>query len=316
MRIVILESLAVSNAVLQSYIEPLQKAGHEVACFARTDDIDTQIKQIGSAEALIIANMPLKKEVIEACPNLKYIDIAFTGYDHVAMESAKAKNICVSNASGYATEAVAELVIGGVIDLYRQLREADVLCRNGKTKAGLKAFELNGKTVGLVGTGAIGSRTAELFRAFGCKTIAYNGFSHKPDTDVMKYMPLKELMEQADILTLHCPLTEQTRNFINKDNLKYMKKSAILVNTARGAVVNSQDLADALNNEQISGAVIDVFESEPPLAKDHPLLKAKNTLLTPHLGFFTAEAMKKRAKIVFDNLSHWLQGNPINVVSK
>lgn len=314
MHIVILESLSVSDKIMKSYIEPLEKAGHEVECFTRTDDINTQIKQIGEADALIIANMPLKKEVIEACPNLKYIDIAFTGYDHVAMDSAKAKNIIVSNASGYATEAVAELVIGGVIDLFRQLREADMLCRNGKTKAGLRAFELNGKTVGLVGTGAIGSRTAELFRAFGCKTIAYNGFSHKPDTEVMKYMPLKELMEQADILTLHCPLTEQTRNFINKDNLKYMKKTAILINTARGAVVNSQDLADALNNEQISGAVIDVFENEPPLDKKHPLLNAKNTLVTPHLGFFTNEAMEKRAHIVFDNLNHWLRGNPINVV--
>ena len=314
MRIVILESLSVSDAVLQSYIEPLQKAGHEVECFTRNDDINTQIKQIGSAEALIIANMPLKKEVIEACPNLKYIDIAFTGFDHVAMDSAKAKNIIVSNASGYATEAVAELVIGGVIYLYRQLREADSLCRDGKTKAGLKAFELSGKTVGLIGTGAIGSRTADLFRAFGCKTIAYNGFSHKPDTDVMKYMPLKELMEQSDILSLHCPLTEQTRNFINKDNLKYMKKNAILVNTARGAVVNSQDLANALNKEQIAGAVIDVFETEPPLDIKHPLFHAKNTLVTPHLGFFTAEAMEKRAQIVFDNLNHWLNGNPINVV--
>lgn len=316
MRIVILESLSVSNDVLKSYIEPLKKAGHEVECFSRTDDIDTQIKQIGNAEALIIANMPLKKEVIEACPNLKYIDIAFTGYDHVAMDSAKKQNIIVSNASGYATEAVAELVIGGVIDLYRQLREADSLCRNGKTKAGLRAFELNGKTVGLVGTGAIGSRTAELFRTFGCKTIAYNGFSHKPDTDVMKYLPLKELMEQADILSLHCPLTEQTRNFINKDNLKYMKKSAVLVNTARGAVVNSQDLADALNNEKIAGAVIDVFENEPPLDTKHPLLNAQNTLVTPHLGFFTTEAMEKRAQIVFDNLNSWLAGNPTNIVSR
>ncbi len=314
MRIVILESLSVSDNVLKSYIEPLQKAGHEIECFARTDDINTQIKQIGSAEALIIANMPLKKEVIEACPNLKYIDIAFTGYDHVAMDSAKKQNIVVSNASGYATEAVAELVIGGVINLYRQLREADSLCRDGKTKAGLRAFELSGKTVGLIGTGAIGSRTAELFRAFGCKTIAYNGFSHKPNTDVMKYMPLKELMEQADILSLHCPLTEQTRNFINKDNLKYMKKSALLVNTARGAVVNSQDLADALNNEKIAGAMIDVFENEPPLDTKHPLLHAKNTLVAPHLGFFTAEAMEKRAHIVFDNLNHWLNGNPINVI--
>ena len=314
MRIVILESLAVSDEILNRYLQPLRRAGHEVECFARTDDIPTQIRQIGNAEALIIANMPLKKEVIEACPNLKYIDIAFTGYDHIDMSAARARGIAVSNASGYATEAVAELVIGGVINLYRQLNQADKLCRGGKTKAGLSAFELHGRTVGLIGTGAIGSRTAELFRAFGCKTIAYNGFSHKPDTDVIKYLPLKELLEQSDILSLHCPLTDASRNFINRDNLKYMKKSAILVNTARGAVVNSQDLADALNNGQIAGAVIDVFENEPPLESGHPLLHTPNTLVTPHLGFFTREAMEKRAKIVFNNLACWLKGTPVNLV--
>ena len=314
MKIVIFESLGVSDALMESYLQPLREKGHEVCCYVRDDNTDVQINRLKDADVLVLANMPLKKDVLKACQNLKFIDIAFTGYDHVAMDVAREQKIVVSNASGYATEAVAELVVGGVIALYRNLREADALCRDGKTKNGLNPFEVCGKTVGLVGTGAIGSRTAEIFRALGCKTIAYNGFSHKANTDVMTYMPLEDLMRQSDILTLHCPLTEQTKNLINKDNLCYMKKTAILVNTARGAVVNSNDLAKVLNEEKIAGAVIDVFETEPPLENSHPLLSAKNVLLTPHLGFYTKEAMEKRAKIVFDNLEQWLLGTPVNVV--
>ena len=155
MRIVILESLAVSDEVLNRYLQPLRRAGHEVECFARTDDIPTQIRQIGNAEALIIANMPLKKEVIEACPDLKYIDIAFTGYDHVDMSAARARGIAVSNASGYATQAVAELCVSFMIQLLRNVNKTEKRCRTGGTKDGLIGNLLCGKTVGIVGAGAI-----------------------------------------------------------------------------------------------------------------------------------------------------------------
>lgn len=260
MKIVLLESLGISQELLDSYVKPLTEKGYEFAAYERNDDVAVQIEEAKDADILIIANMPLKAEVINACPNLKYIDVAFTGVDHVALDAAKARGIKVSNASGYSTVAVAELTIAMMLDLLRRVPQVDAACRAGGTKAGLVGNELEGKTVGLIGTGHIGHRVAELVHAFGAKVIAYNGFSHKQDTELIKYLPLKELMAQADIVSLHCPVTEQSKGMINAETLSYMKPTAFLINEARGPVVVSQDLADALNSGKIAGAGIDVFE--------------------------------------------------------
>ena len=201
-----------------------------------------------------------------------------------------------------------------MLDLLRRVPQVDAACRAGGTKAGLVGNELEGKTVGLIGTGHIGHRVAELVHAFGAKVIAYNGFSHKEDTELIKYLPLKELMAQSDIVSLHCPVTEQSKGMINAETLSYMKPTAFLINEARGPVVVSKDLADALNSGKIAGAGIDVFEKEPPLDTDHPLLHSKNTIVTPHVAFATAESMAKRAVIVFDNIDAYLAGNQKNVV--
>ena len=164
------------------------------------------------------------------------------------------------------------------------------------------------------GMAHIGHRVAELAHAFGAKVIAYNGFSHKADTELIKYLPMKEMMEQADIVSLHCPVTDKSKGLINKETLSYMKPTAFLINEARGPVVVSQDLADALNSGKIAGAGIDVFENEPPLDTNHPLLHAKNTIVTPHVAFATAESMAKRAVIVFDNIDAYLAGNQKNII--
>lgn len=314
MKIVLLESLGISKDVLDSYVKPLEAKGYEFAAYERNDDPAVQIEEVKDADILIIANMPLKAEVINACPKLKYIDVAFTGVDHVALDAAKAKGIKVSNASGYSTVAVAELTIAMMLDLLRNVPKVEAACRAGGTKAGLVGAELEGKTVGLVGTGAIGHRVAELVHAFGAKVIAYNGFSHKPNTDLITYMPLKDMMEQADIVSLHCPVTDKSRGLINAETLSYMKPTAYLVNEARGPVVDSKALADALNSDKIAGAGIDVFETEPPLDTAHPLLTAKNTIVTPHVAFATKESMLKRAVIVFDNIDAYLAGNQKNII--
>ena len=314
MKIVLLESLGISQELLDSYVKPLKEKGYEFAAYERNDDPAVQIEEAKDADILIIANMPLKAEVINACPNLKYIDVAFTGVDHVALDAAKAKGIKVSNASGYSTVAVAELTIAMMLDLLRRVPQVDAACRAGGTKAGLVGNELEGKTVALVGTGHIGHRVAELVHAFGAKVIAYNGFSHKADTDLITYLPMKEMMEQADIVSLHCPVTDQSKGLINKETLSYMKPTAFLINEARGPVVVSQDLADALNSGKIAGAGIDVFEKEPPLDTNHPLLHSKNIIVTPHVAFATAESMAKRAVIVFDNIDAYLAGNQKNII--
>ena len=201
-----------------------------------------------------------------------------------------------------------------MLSLLRNIPQVDARCRAGKTKDGLVGCELKGKTVGIVGTGAIGMTVAKLCHAFGCKIVAYNGFSHKENSDLITYLPLKEMLEVSDIVTLHCPLTEKSKKLINKEALSFMKKSAVLINAARGGVVDAEALADSLNNGKISGAGIDVFETEPPLDINHPLLKTPNTIVTPHIAFATKESMEKRAEIVFENLNQFLAGNHINKV--
>lgn len=315
MNIVLLESLAVDDEVLNALVKPLTDAGHNFKAYERNDDIQVQIEEAKHADVLMIANMPLKGEVIEACGHLKYIDVAFTGVDHVDLEAARKKGIAVSNASGYSNESVAELVIEMMLSLLRNVPQMDARARDGKTKDGLVGRELKGKTVGIIGTGAIGSRVAELCRAFGCQILAYNGFgSGKNKPDYITYLPLKEMLEQSDIVTLHCPLTDQSRGMINAETIGYMKPSAYLINAARGPVVDSQALADALNGDQIAGAGIDVLEMEPPFPADHPLLKAKHTIITPHIAFASRESMKIRADIVFKNIEAWMDGRQQNII--
>lgn len=314
MNIVLLESLAVDDDILKGYVKKIEQGGHQFLSYERTDDVEQLIEEAKDADVLILANMPLPGTVIRACKHLKYIDVAFTGVDHVDLEAAREMGVSVSNASGYSNDSVAELTLCMVLTLLRNVREVEKQCRCGGTKDGFVGNELRGKTVGIIGTGAIGTRSAQLCRAFGCRTIAYNGFSHKKDTEYFHYLPLKELLEQSDVVLLHCPLSEQSRNLINKETLGYMKKTAILINAARGGVVNSEDLADALNEGKIAGAGIDVFESEPPISSDHPLLLARNVLVTPHVAFATKESMEKRAAIVFENLEQWMKGRIINQV--
>lgn len=314
MKIAIMESLAVSRDELALRKLPFEKEGHTFAEFDRTTDIPTLIEQAKDADVMILANMPMPGEVLLACDKLKYIDIAFTGVDHVAMDAAREKGITVSNASGYSNESVAELGIGLAIDLLRNVPQVDARCRALGTKAGLVGRELMGKTVGIVGFGKIGSRSAELFHAFGCKILAHSRSIHKNAPVYVEQVNLASLLERSDIVVLHCPLNDSTRGLINKDALAKMKPSAYLINLARGPVVVSRDLAEALNNGIIAGAAIDVFDKEPPLNADEPLLAAKNTILTPHIAFASEESMSIRAEIVFDNLRHFLDGDPINLV--
>ncbi len=314
MNIVLMESLGIDKDCLNGYVQKYTKRGHNFVVYDRTNDIEEQKKQVKDADVVIIANMPLCSDVIKSAKNLKFIDIAFTGVDHVDVECARSLNIALSNASGYSNDSVAELTICMILTLLRNVREVEQKCRKLETKDRLVGNELNGKTVGIIGTGAIGTTVAKILKAMGCKIIAYNGFSNKTSDDLITYMPLKEMLEQSDIVTLHCPSTKESKHLINKTTLSYMKKDAILINTARGAVVDSCALAQALNEGKIRAAAIDVFDKEPPLDESEPLLSAKNTLITPHIAFASKESMLKRAKIVFENLDMWLCGKQINKV--
>ena len=291
MKVVIMESLGISDAELKERQKPFEEKGVVFESFAKTTDKDKLIEEAKDADAMILANMPMSADVLRACPDLKFIDIAFTGVDHVGLEAAKEKGIAVSNASGYSNEAVSELVLGMALSLARNMREVEGRCREGKTKDGLVGWELKGKTIGIIGLGKIGSRTAYI-----------------------NQVPQEELLANADIVVLHCPLNDSTRGMIDAKKLAMMKPTAMLINVARGPVVVEKDLADALANGVIACAGIDVFDKEPPLDVDSPLLHAPNALVTPHVAFATKESMSLRAKIVFENLQNWMDGKQSNVV--
>lgn len=314
MKIVLLESLGVPNEVLNACVKPLTDAGHTFVAYPKDTDPNVQIERAKDADVIMIANMPLKGEVIQACPNLKFINVAFTGVDHVDLDACRAKGVKVSNAAGYSNEAVAELVIGLTLSLLRNIPQVEARCRSGQTKDGLVGYELRGKTVGIVGVGAIGCQTAELFHAFGCKVLGYKRHVKGDEPSYIQFVSLEELLAQSDVVSLHCPLNEESQHLINAKTIAGMKRGALLINAARGPVVDSQALADALNSGYLAGAGIDVFEVEPPLALDHPLLHTPNTIVTPHVAFASAESMEARCKIVFDSLQSWMDGKQVNVI--
>ena len=223
------------------------------------------------------------------------------------------RGIMVCNCAGYSNAAVSDLVFGLLISLYRNIISCNEVVRKEGTKDGLVGFELEGKKFGVVGTGAIGTRVANIAQAFGCEVYAYS--RTVKDLTGVQYVDLEELLSTCDIISLHVPLNASTKGLISEKEIALMKPNAVLINTARGPVVDSKALADALNEGKIAGAAVDVFENEPPVAKDYPLLHAKNLIATPHVAFATKEALVKRAIIDFDNVKYWMEGNPENVMN-
>ena len=313
-KIVIMESLGISAEELAARKAPFEARGHVFVDYPKTTDPAKLVEEAKDADAMILANMPMPADVLRKCDKLKFIDVAFTGVDHVGLDAAKEKNIAVSNASGYSNEAVSELVIGTTLSLARNLRSVENRCREGKDKTGLVGWEIKGKTVGIIGLGKIGTRTAELFHAFGATVLAQSRTHHDGIAEYIEQVTQEELLRRSDIVVLHCPLNDSTRGMINAEKLAMMKPTALLVNVARGPVVVEKDLAAALENGVIAGAAIDVFDKEPPLDTASPILHAPNCLVTPHVAFATQQSMSLRAEIVFDNLAKWMEGHQINVI--
>lgn len=314
MKVAILESLGIGEEELLSLEKPFLEKGVEFVHYNRSLDENVLLSELDGADAAIIANMPFPSSVIAKSSALKFIDVAFTGTDHVGLDEAKKKGIAVSNASGYSNEAVSELVLGMVLSFMRNISKVEERCRNGKDKTGLVGNEVMGKTVGIVGLGKIGRRTAEIFNVLGAKILAHSRSRHSDAPSYVREVEMDELLASSDIVILHCPLTPETRGLIGEKELERMKSSAILVNVARGPVVDEKALCEALEKGEIRGALVDVFDKEPPLSLDTPLLSAPNTLLTPHVAFATKESMSLRAEIVFENLRAWMEGQQINVI--
>lgn len=305
MKIVAVEPIGISAQRAEEIKQNLAKAGHEFVWYAdRKEDVVALTERMKDAEIVMISNIPLSAEVMSQCPKLKFLDVAFTGLDHIDLAYCQAHNIKVKNASGYATEAVAELAVGLMIDVLRNITSLDGCIRQGGVRGAFLGRELRGKTVGIVGTGAIGVRTAQLLQAFGCRVVAWSR-TQKAEVSAMgvAYVSLEELMRTSDIVSLHVPLTSETKHLISRELLALCKPTAVIVNTARGNVVDMSALAELLRDGRIAGAGIDVYEKEPPLPHDHPLLNAPNCVLVPHVGYATREAFDDRIDIILRNLS-------------
>lgn len=318
MKISLLEPIGVPVSVIEGLSAKLKEDGHEFVYYdSKTTDVEELKRRSADSDIVMIANNPYPAEVIASAKSLKMISVAFTGIDHVGVDMCKEKGVMVCNAAGYSNQTVAELVIGMAIDAFRNVAKANETVRKGGTSAGLGGREICGRTVGIIGLGRIGLMCAKLFQAFGANVIAYNrSESAEAKALGITYCTLKDVLSKSDIVSLNLPLNAETRGFLNAGLIAEMKPDAVFINCARGPIVDNAALADALNEGRLGFACVDVFDMEPPLPEDYPLLHAKNTLLTPHQAFISEEAMLRRADIVFGNVYAYLDNKPINVCGK
>lgn len=308
MKIVCVESLGISRERFESLREHYAAMGHEFTYYMdRQEDEETLAQRMKDADVAVISNIKLTENVLKQCSNLKYLSVAFTGLDHIDLKYCSNHGIKVQNAAGYSTTAVSELAVGMMLDLLRNIVTLNEAIRQGGSRGTFLGRELRGKTVGIVGTGAIGTATARLLLAFGAKVIAWSR-TERPEVKALgvTYMPLDDLLCQSDIVSLHVPLCDETRGLIGERALSLMKPTALLVNTARGPVCDIAAVGKALVESRIAGAAFDVFEQEPPLPINHLLLSTNRCLVTPHVAFATEESFAARADIVFGHVDQWL----------
>ncbi len=307
-QIIVLEDLGITNEVFEQLLVD-QNLDYRVVW-----DVN-QIKASQVVEGIVTVKTAVNSELIDALPNLKFVAVAFTGFDCVDLEACRHRNISVFNVPSYASNSVAELVLGLAISLLREIPKAGAIMQNGAWLLNKPGLELAGKTIGIVGTGAIGTLVAQYFKTMGCKII---GWSRSERTAFKTYgtyvSSLSQLLKAVDIVSVHVPLNKSTKGLIGKSELTMMKKTAMLINCARGPVVVEEDLCEALKTKSIAAAAVDVFDIEP-IAKDHPFLSLSNVVLTPHIAYKTEEALKKRAQITSENIAEFCLGTPQNLVS-
>jgi len=294
----------------------------EVVLHDRTPS-DKILERSKGAEVLITNKTPLTEEIMKSLPDLKYIGVLATGYNVVDAEAAKRRNIIVTNVPAYSTMSVAQLTFSLLLELCHHVQRQSDSVIQGKWAqspdfcySDFPLKELSGKTIGIIGFGNIGKKVADIATVFGMNIIAAS--RHQMDQSERKnfrWVQINDLLEQADVVSIHCPLTPETKGLMNAGSLKRMKRSAFLLNTSRGPVVVEQDLADALNNGIIAGAGIDVLSSEPP-SIDNPLFKAKNCIITPHIAWATKEARVRLMDIAVNNVAAFIQRKPVNVVNQ
>ncbi len=319
MKIVVLDGYTLNPGDLSW--ESLKKLG-EVEIYDRTS-ADKILERSKDAEVLLTNKAPLEGHILEQLPALKYIGVTATGYNIVNTEVAKKKGIIVTNVPGYGTDSVVQLTFALLLELCLHVQRHSDVVREGKWARSedfsfwdYPLVELSGKTMGIIGFGNIGQRVADVATAFGMNVIA----ATRTQTDQskrsnFKWANINQLLENSDVISIHSPLVHETKKLINKESLKKTKRSAFILNTSRGPIIVDEDLADALNNDIIAGAGIDVLSVEPP-SENNPLFKAKNCIITPHIAWATKEARERLMNMAVNNLAEFIAGNPVNAVNK
>lgn len=317
MKIVILDGYSVNPGDLSW--EELEACG-ELTVYDRTNTEDI-LKRTKNADAILTNKVVISSEIIDKLPNLKYIGVLATGYNVVDIEAAKKRGITVTNVPAYSTNSVVQMTFAHILNLTNRVAHYAHENRKGKWSASpdfcywdTNLGEIAGKTLGVVGLGNIGYKVACIARDFGMDVFACTSKNSADLPDGIQKVTFNGLLGISDILTLHCPLTPQTKEMINKDTLSQMKRGALLINTGRGALVNDKDVAQALCEGQLGGYGADVMPQEPP-KPDNPLLSAPNAYLTPHIAWATLEARKRLVSIASANVAAFVQGAPKNVVS-
>jgi len=314
MKISLVNPLEVDEEIIINHKEKLQSMGHDFVYYNDNAKDDKELlDRLIDSDIAIITNKALPARVINNCKNLEMLDVAFTGVDHIDLDALKKNGITLLNASGYSDDSVAELVIGLTIAVMRKFNaNSKNIFQNEQNP--LIGETIKGKTFGIIGTGHIGKKLIEMLEVFSCNILAYSRSENEELKEKgVQYVDLDTLLSQSDIISLHIPNNKETKNFLGKEELDKMKENAILINCARGPIVDNDYLAQLLNEGKLR-AGIDVFDMEPPLPEDYPLRNAKNVILTNHVAYYTKEAMENRANIVFDNLYKYLDGEVINEI--
>ncbi|MBQ1197120.1 MAG: D-2-hydroxyacid dehydrogenase [Spirochaetaceae bacterium] len=303
-----------------SILENLCGTQNQVIVYDRTESSQT-VQRIDDAQIILVNKVLITKEVIDSCPNLKYIGLCSTGTNVVDLDYAHQKGITVTNVPSYSTAGVSQLVFSFILEFTNHVKlHSDDVHSGGWIKSPDFCYwkapltELLGKTLGIVGFGSIGKQSAKIAQAFGMKVICFTRSPEKlKDFPEIQSVSFDELCKNSDFITLHCPLTDDTKNLINKDSISKMKKSCIVINTARGPIVNEEDMAFALKNNQISGFACDVVSVEP-MKEDNPLLNCPNCLITPHIAWASLETRKRLFDEIVKNLESFIQGKSRNLV--
>jgi len=317
MKIVVLDGYAANPADLSW--NGMKELG-DLTVYDRTSPQEL-MDRVKGAEALLTNKVVLNEEMIDSLPSLKYIGVLATGYNVVDIAAAKKKNIVVSNIPAYSTMSVAQMVFAHILNITQRVGYYTEQNRQKRWSHNedfcywdYPLIELAGKQMGIVGLGHTGIATAKIAIAMGIKVVAFTSKSQSSLSEDIHKTTLDELFRTSDIVSLHCPLTSDTKEMVNAYRLEQMKNSAILINTGRGQLVNEFDLAEALNSGKIYAAGMDVMVNEPP-KEDNPLLSAKNCFITPHIAWATREARVRLMNISIENLKKFIEGHPQNNVA-